>query len=121
MPFIISRVSKTITPQQETTLKTRLGKAISLVPGKSEDYLLLGFEDNYHLYLRGDNSRPMAYIEVSIFGNEDHAGYDSFTVEVTRVFQDVLDIQPKNIYIRYSDIPAWGCAGMTFDRRKLRW
>lgn len=43
MPFIISRVSTEITVQQETELKTRLGKAIELIPGKSEKYLLLGF------------------------------------------------------------------------------
>lgn len=53
MPFIISRVSTEITVQQKTELKTKLGKAIELIPGKSEEYLLLGFEDNYHLYLRG--------------------------------------------------------------------
>ena len=43
MPFIISRVNVSISREQEIELKTQLGKAIELVPGKSEAYLLLSF------------------------------------------------------------------------------
>lgn len=74
MPFLISRVNVPISREQEIELKTRLGKAIELVSGKSEDYLLLGFEDNCRLWLRGDGSAPIAYIEANIFGNDSHAG-----------------------------------------------
>lgn len=119
MPFIIARVSTPITKTQETELKSRLGKAIELVPGKSEEYLLLGFEDNYHLYLRGDNSEPTAYVEASIFGNENHFGYKEFTAEVTKAFNEVLGIAPDRIYIKFSDITAWGVNGMYIDRRRF--
>ena len=116
MPFIISRTNCCISRQQELQLKTRLGKAIELVPGKSEKYLMLGFEDNCRLYRGGDNSQSMAYIEAAIWGNEAHLGYDRFTAEVARIFHEVLGIAPDCIYIRYSDIPDWGVAGMNFDR-----
>ena len=43
MPFIISRTNRSISREQERQLKNRLGKAIELVPGKSEQYLMLGF------------------------------------------------------------------------------
>ena len=46
MPFIKAKVSCPISPEQEIELKSRMGKAIELVPGKSEEYLLLEFEDN---------------------------------------------------------------------------
>ena len=118
MPFIISRTNRSISREQEQQLKNRLGKAICLVPGKSEQYLMLGFEDNCRLWLRGDDSQPMAYVEAAIWGNEAHLGYDAFTAEVTRIFHDVLGIQPDCIYIRYSDIPDWGVAGHNFDRNK---
>lgn len=118
MPFITSRVNRSISREQELQLKNRLGKAICMVPGKSEQYLMLNFEADSHLYLRGDDSQPMAYIEAAIWGNEAHLGYDQFTAEVTRIFHEVLGIQPDHIYIRYSDIPDWGVAGMNFDRNK---
>lgn len=116
MPFIISRVNLPIHEEREFQLKSRMGKAIELVPGKSEEYLLLGFEENCHLYLRGDSSQPMAYIEAAIFGNEDHRGYDAFTAELTNIFHEVLGIAPDHIYIKYEDIKAWGVAGMYVDR-----
>lgn len=120
MPFIVSKVSVAVTEEQELTLKTRLGKAIELIPGKSEEYLLLNFEGNCHLYLRGDNSRPMAYITASIFGNEDHAGFSQFTAEVTKIYQEVLGIAPEDCYIKFDDISSWAVSGRFIDRRMFR-
>ena len=118
MPFIISRTNRSISHEQEKQLKTRLGKAIELVPGKSKQYLMLGFEDNCHLWLRGDDSQSVVYIEAAIWGNEGHLGYDEFTAEVTRIFHDVLGTRPDCIYIRFIDIPDWGVAEINFDRNK---
>ena len=53
MPFINSKISTSVSAEQEQALKTRLGQAISIVPGKSENWLMLGFEPNYNLYFRG--------------------------------------------------------------------
>ena len=118
MPFIISRVNVPISAEQETKLKTLLGRAIELVPGKSEEYLLLGFEDNCRLYLRGESSQPIAYIEASIFGSEGHCGYNKFTAAVAKIFNDVLGVPAENIYIRYADIPGWGVNGRYIDRQQ---
>ena len=56
MPFINAKVSVAISQEQEKQLKERLGQAIAVIPGKSEQWLMTGFQDNYHLYFRGDNS-----------------------------------------------------------------
>ena len=117
MPFFVSRVNVPMTKEQEVELKSRMGQAIGLVQGKSEEYLLLDFQDNCRLWLRGDNSRPAAYIEAAIFGNEGHAGYDALTAEVTLAFHEVLGIPPENVYLKYDDITAWGVGGMYIDRR----
>lgn len=76
MPFIRSNVSVPVTKEQEIKLKEGPGSAISIVPGKSEKYLMTLFEDNCHLYFQGRNDKPIAYIEAAIFGNEAHYGYD---------------------------------------------
>lgn len=120
MPFIKIKVNIPISDDSENIIKTKLGKAIELVPGKSEEYLLLDFEDNCHLYLRGDNKEPIAYIEASIWGNEAHRGYDAFSEEVTNIFYDELAINPENIYINYSDIPDWAVGGRNIDRNRYR-
>ena len=117
MPFIKAKVSCPVTKNQEAELKRRFGKAIELVPGKSEEYLLLEFEDNCSLWLRGEQDEPIAYIEAAIFGNEGHYGYDAFTAEITEAFSAILGIQPERVYIKYEDIMAWGVSGRYIDRR----
>ena len=114
MPFINSKVSVKITPEQESELKTRLGQAISLIPGKSENWLMTGFEDDYHMYFRGDNSEPIAYIEVRIFGGPNKAAFQKMTEEITKIYGDVLGIAPDHMYIKYSATPDWGWNGGNF-------
>lgn len=120
MPFIKVRTNCPISPEQEIALKARMGKAIGLVPGKSEKYLLLAFEDNARLWLRGKKDAPTAYIEAAIFGNESHAGYPAFTAAVAELFYEVLGIPKENVYIQYGDISSWGVGGQYIDRRMFR-
>ena len=120
MPFIKSKVRCGISEHQEKELKTRMGKAIELVPGKTEEYLLLEFEGNSRLWLRGSNEEPVAYIEAAIFGNEPHYGYDALTAEITKASNEVLGIARDRIYIKYEDITAWGVSGMFIDRKMYR-
>jgi phenylpyruvate tautomerase PptA (4-oxalocrotonate tautomerase family) len=114
MPFINSRVSVKITEEQEKELKTRLGQAISILPGKSESWLMTGFEDEYHLYFRGDNSEPIAFIDVQIFGGPDEAAFEKMTAELTKIYGEVLGIAADHMYIRYSATRDWGWNGGNF-------
>ena len=120
MPFILSKVSTPMNETQEKEIKTRLGQAISLIPGKSEAYLLCGFESNYHLYLRGENDAPIAYVTVSIFANERHIGNGRLFAAITEAFYEVLGISPDRVYIKYDDIAVWGVCGQAIDRRDFQ-
>ena len=111
MPFIDSKVSVSISEEQEKELKSRLGQAITLIPGKSETWLMTGFEDNYHLYFRGDNSQPMAFIAVEVYGRENPSAFESLTAEIMKIFNEVLGIAPDHIYIKYAAVANWGWNG----------
>lgn len=119
MPFIMAKTNVPTGRAKELEIKTKLGKAIGLVPGKSEQVLLAGFEENWHFYLRGAEL-PVVYIEASLFGSEAHEGYDALTAAITRAFSEVLGIPPENIYIKYNDITAWGVGGAYIDRGGFR-
>ena len=114
MPFIDSKVSVKISPEQEKKLKERLGQAISIIPGKSEQWLMTGFQDNYHLYFRSDNSQPAAFIEVQIFGDSNPSAFEELTGEITQIFNDILNIAPDHIYVKYSPAFDWGWNGSNF-------
>ena len=114
MPVIDSKVSVNVSKEQEITIKERLGKAILLIPGKSENWLMVGIQDNYHLYFRGDDSQPIAFVEVKIFGGPDKAAFEKMTGEITDIFGDVLGIAPDHMYIRYLASDDWGWNGGNF-------
>ncbi len=114
MPFINSKISIKISEEQEKEIKTKLGKAIELIPGKSESWLMTGFEDEYHLYFRGDNSQPLAYVEVKVFGGENPSAFDALTGKITEIYGDVLGIAPDHIYVKYEAVSQWGWNGSNF-------
>ncbi len=111
MPYINSKVSVQITKEQETEIKTALGEAIRLIPGKSEQWLMLGFEDSVSMYFRGDNSQPIAFVEVSVYGGENPSAFDSLTAKICEIYNKVLGIAPDHVYVKYNAVSNWGWNG----------
>ena len=114
MPFINAKVNVPISSAQETELKSRLGEAITLLPGKSERWLMVGFEDNYHLYFQGEKSDPIAFVEVKLFGGSNPAAFEKLTAAISEIFGDVLDIAADHIYVCYVPTSDWGWNGGNF-------
>lgn len=114
MPYIESKVSVKTTPEQRTELKKELGKAIALIPGKSESWLMVNLEDGQDMYFRGDNSEPCAFISVNIYGADDRDGYEKMTEELTKIYGDILGISADHMYIKYATSYDWGWNGSNF-------
>lgn len=114
MPFIGSRVSMKISKEKEEIIKQKLGKAIELVPGKSETFLMVGFEDEYSLYFAGEKLEKGAFIEVKIFGSTSKEAYDKLTAEICKIYEDELDIPQNKIYVKYEEVKNWGWNGRNF-------
>lgn len=114
MPFIDSKVSVPMTKEQKDNIKSKLGQAISIVPGKSEHWLMVGFEDNYELYFQGNQDQPSAYIEVSVFGNLSDDTASKMTAELCKLYEQELKIPPNRVYIKYQECHKWGWNGGNF-------
>lgn len=114
MPHISSNVSCSISPEQENTLKTKLGKAISLLSGKSERWLMLSFRDNCHIYFAGDSSAPAAFIEVQVLGKINPNESSALSAEICKTFEETLSIPSNRIYIKYEEVEQWGFDGGNF-------
>ena len=113
MPFINTKYSADITPAQETEIKSALAEAIKLV-GKSESWLMLGFEPNTSLYFRGEKSEKIAFVEVSLYGGALASAYDKLTVEITRILNAALGVPADKVYVKYSPTDDWGWNGHNF-------
>ncbi len=114
MPFINSKVSITMTQEEKEKIKSRFGEAIRLVPGKSEDWLMVGFEDSYDLYFQGNQDAPTAFVEVKIYGGASRQAFDKLTEEICGIFEEELKIPKERIYIKYEEVENWGWNGSNF-------
>ena len=59
MPFIDTKTTVKIDKETELRLKAEFAKAIELIPGKSERWLMLSFSDNERMWFVGDDA-PLA-------------------------------------------------------------
>lgn len=114
MPYIRTTVSKELTEQNKESLKAKLGQAIALIPGKSESWLMLSFEDNTNMYFKGDGSQDYAFLQVSIFGSASDAAYDRLTAALCEIVNEELGIDLANIYVKYEEVDHWGWNGSNF-------
>lgn len=113
MPFIDSKVTVTLTKEKEEAVKAKLGRAISVL-NKSEAYLMVGFEDNYDLYMAGEKLEKGAYVSVSLFGNASSSAYDKMTGEICGILSEELGIPGDKIYVTYHGVNDWGWNGSNF-------
>lgn len=107
MPYINIKTNTDVSKEAELTLKTAFGEAITKIPGKSEQWLMVGVEPGSHLYFKG-SEEPAAMVEVSIFGQTTDDAYDALTKELCAVITTHLEIPANRTYIKYSEIDHWG-------------
>ena len=113
MPFIDSKVTVKLTEEKKNSVKTRLGQAISILH-KSETYLMVGFEDEYDLYMSGKRLEKGAYVSVSLFGNASSDDYEKMTGAICDILQEELGIPGEHVYVTYHGVNDWGWNGRNF-------
>ncbi len=113
MPFIDSKISMKISDEKKETIKTRLGKSVSILH-KPESFLMVGFEDNYDLYMGGKKLEKGAYVSVSLFGNAASEDYEKMTESICEILSDELGIPGNAVYVTYHGVNDWGWNGSNF-------
>lgn len=111
MPFIRTTTNVHITEEKELILKSEFGKAISLVSGKAECYLMLAFEGDRMMAYQGDNKAPLAMVEVQLLGESDSSELNALTAALTRTLGEVLGIDASRVYVNHSFYSYWGVGG----------
>ena len=114
MPFIDSRISVKASAEQKEELKKRLGQAIAIIPGKSESWLMVNIQDEQTMYFRGDNSDPIAFICVNIYGSANPAAFEKMTAELTKIYGELFNVAPDHMYVKYAASTDWGWNGSNF-------
>ena len=113
MPYIHTQMSLPLSKEGEDKLTRAFGEAVTLL-GKSENWLMLRFEDGCRMAFRGKNDAPMCFIGVSMYGNSSSEAADRMTAALTRAVHEETGIQPDHVYVRYMSTEAWGWNGSNF-------
>ncbi len=114
MPYISTRTTVAINEEKKENIKAKLGKAIEIIPGKSEQWLMLSFEDKASMYFKGSNEKPIAYVEVSSFGKAPADAYSKLTKAVCDILKEELEIPADCVYVKYEEVSIWGWNNKNF-------
>ena len=111
MPFIQTRTNVSVSPEKKDNIKRRLGEAAAII-GKSESWLMTEIVENCDMYFRGDNTEPMAFVDVKLYGKGNN--YDEMTRVITEITNSELGITGEHVYVSYQEIDNWGWNGTNF-------
>lgn len=114
MPYINSRLTVKLSEQEEENLKSQMGEIIEAIPGKSEQWLMVSFDDNKTIYFRGKKMEKAAFIEVKIFGSTEKQYKNKVTDLISSLYEKELNIPKDSIYITFSEVTDWGFNGVMF-------
>ncbi|WP_249029983.1 hypothetical protein [Tannockella kyphosi] len=94
MPVIRLSVNRKLTFQQQISIKRELGKIIEILPNKTEEKLMLHFEENQVMYYKGDEE-PCSMTEITLFQQsplkekkEFIEAYSNMLTTITRIPAD---------------------------------
>ncbi len=107
MPYIDISTNATLTSEQLDNIKHLCGRAVSLIPGKSEQYLMVKITDKSNLWFQGEDETA-AMVEISIFGKASRESCETLTKEICGILEREADIPPQRTYVKYQFIDNWG-------------
>lgn len=114
MPYIRTTTNKALDLDKKEALKDAFGKLIEIIPGKSEQWLMLSVLDGVYTAFRGDGETAAAMVEVDLLGKADPSKYEQLTEAICREVCRIAGIAPDRIYVKYGEYASWGYNGFNF-------
>jgi phenylpyruvate tautomerase PptA (4-oxalocrotonate tautomerase family) len=100
-----------LTDEKKDRIKLELGQIITEIPGKTEEWLMVGFNENQTIYFAGNKKEKAALIEVKIFKTAERKYKETITSRISNMFEKELLIQQEDIYVIFEEINDWGWNG----------
>lgn len=110
MPYIAVSTSKTVTNTQKANVIARLGEKISVIPGKTEEKLMIEISGEKTMAFAG-KQRELAYVDVKCYGTVKFSDKKAFTEEVFKIIEEELSLPTDAIYLSFGEFETWGTMG----------
>lgn len=109
MPFIRVTANTALSETIEHELRSQMAECVKNILGKDPVRMMTAFEEKVHL-CRGGNENsfvPAAFVECKFFGGDDYEAFEKFDSAMKKIFGQLLNITPDNLYIKYEVIDGW--------------
>jgi len=111
MPYInVTTNAENVSAQR---IEKKLGEAITLLPGKTERWLMTRVTEGARMAFAG-SEEPCVMAEGALFGSATESAYAKLTAELCRVLSEETGVPESRIYVKYEETSTWGWSGSNF-------
>jgi hypothetical protein len=110
MPYIQVSIGQKLSVPQREMLKSELGRLISIIPGKTEQGLIVNIQDGFSLYM-GGTEEPAAYIDLRVYTKTDPEAKKRITGEIFDLIAREFAIPKARQYLTIGEYENWGYGG----------
>ena len=114
MPFINVKTNAEISAEKKTEIENKLSDAISLIPGKSDRYMMVAIEDGLDMAFHRESAANIAFTEVKLFGGSTKDAYQKLTAAICNILSDEADVSGEYSYVKFDETKYWGFNGFMF-------
>jgi phenylpyruvate tautomerase PptA (4-oxalocrotonate tautomerase family) len=111
MPYISVITAQRLSSTQKETIKSELGRLITIIPAKTEATLLIDFSEGHSMYKAGAEV-PAAFIDVRLWTKAELEPKKQFTKETFELLTRELGLKPEHIYLTITEFENWGSGGV---------
>ena len=108
MPLISINTVKTLSKEQKTEIKTRLGKMIQILPGKEESGLMVAISCGCTIFDAGVEAADAAFVDIRLFHESPFEAKKEFHKAFSDMLGEVAGIDPQHLVCNYIELPNWG-------------
>ena len=106
MPFIRCTTNQQYSDELKSAFKSKCGQLISIIPGKSEDGLMVMIEDGQNMLFRGKDL-PCMKVSVEMYTSARYDDKKNFAEALLKAIVEMTGIPYDNIYMNFSEFDIW--------------
>lgn len=111
MPLIVLNTNLTLEKTQKDALKDAFGDIITILPGKTEQVLMVDISDGRTIYFRGKEPERVAHVDVRLYGSSSFEAKSGFTKAVYKSLNDILELKEDEVTVNIGEYSVWGAQG----------
>jgi len=111
MPYIDINTNVSVSPEQKLAIKSEMGRLLPILPGKSEDGLIVAIADGRDMWRSGRSDEPVAFVDVRVYREQPAEEKKRFVEAVIRYLCETLAIPVPRCYLTFTEYRQWGFDG----------